>query len=116
MPVNELNALNLHLEHEEPIYISPEVRQSFADEVLVIGGDRVVENWHYIEMVNPYDGELSKGQNELYILLLTIQSASIYCSMTIGKLAQTLGIGVMPCVERLANLKSLGAVIGTIPK
>ncbi|MGD1909088.1 MAG: hypothetical protein ACFB0C_24295 [Leptolyngbyaceae cyanobacterium] len=72
-----------------------------------------LDDCSYVYVDSDYEGDLSMAQRELYELLLTFQTASLYTVTTVGKLAQELGLkNPYACIQRFENLQSLGAISG----
>ena len=118
--INHLESLQLHLEHDDGFDMSltdPEIVEEIRAEKIVVcgdcGGDRVYEGLSYVWVDPDYQGQLSPGQQKLYELLVSVQSASVYTMTTIGKLAEAQGLNnPLACAERLGNLQALGAIHG----
>ena len=120
--INQLDNLDLALEHDNGFDLSPEdvsddITKSIAAERLVLCGDddsdRSFEGTSYVWVDPDYDGQLSPGQWQLYELLKSLQSAAVYTATTIGKLAEAQGLqNPLACCTRLENLQSLGAIHG----
>jgi len=117
---NNLDGLDLRLEYDKAHTIEDELDAQISDNIgrekLVLcgdEGDRTFENVSYLWVDPEYKAELSPGQREAYELLLSIQQSTVYTITTIGKLAEAQGLkSPFPCLERLVNLQSLGAIHG----
>ena len=117
---NNLDGFNLLLEydeaHVEADELDAQIAESIGREKLILCGDegeRTFENVSYLWVDPDYDAELSPGQREAYELLLSIQNSTVYTITTIGRLAESQGLkNPFSCLERLANLQSLGAIHG----
>lgn len=124
--INELDALDLHQEHDEgfdmtPAEIEDDITKSIANERIILCGDedtgdrdqRAYEGTSYVWVDPDYDGQMSPGQWQLYQLLRSFQDGAVYTATTIGKLAKTQGLeNPLACCTRLENLQSIGAIHG----
>lgn len=115
---NLLDGFNL-AEEFDPVYNpdpNPELEAIAKLEKLVVNGDseaRVLEDCSYVWVDEQYSGELSPGQRQTYELLLSLQRSSLYAVTSIGKLCEAQGLTTpWPCLARLDNLQSLGAISG----
>lgn len=120
---NELENLELHLEHDSGyITNSAEAKRYLVEMNEMASLEKLIlcsvaiEGWDdfsYLYVEPDYSENLSPGQKELYGLLLSLQENSTYTLTTIERLTQRMSLTWSLATEkRLENLQAVGAVRG----